>query len=232
MDDRVRQVDVSTLQTRVYQELQNALYEGRFVPGEALTIRSLANALGTSPMPVREAMQRLVSEKALVQLPNRTFRVAAPSPAAFDELTRIRVEIEGYAAQRAAQRSTPELCERLRAINESFRRKVLADDAAGMLEGNQVFHFEVYRAAGADELLNIISSLWLRFGPVLAFVRNVPGSSVMFERGVGIHERVVAAIERRDSAAARFALALDIRAAAAWFHHNYQFDAPIGRRPE
>ena len=98
-----------------------------------------------------------------------------------------------------------------------------------MLEGNQRFHFAVYHAADAGELLKIIETLWLRSGPIVASERNVPGSVAMFSRGVQIHERVTSAIERRDAAAARFALALDIRAAAAWFRHNYRFDAPAGK---
>ena len=232
MDDRVRQVDVSTLQERVYQELRNSLYQGRFVPGEALTIRSLAAALGTSPMPVREAMQRLVAEQALMQMPNRTIRVAAFTPEAYDELTRVRMEIEGFAAQRAARRATPELCARLRAINNGCRRAIAADDTLGILEGNQVFHFELYRAAQADELFKIIESMWLRFGPILAFVRNLPGSIAMFEHGTEVHERILAALERRDAKKARFMLALDIRAAAAWFRRHYKFDVPAGRRPD
>lgn len=226
MDERVRQVDVSTLQERVYQELRHALYLGRFMPGDQLTIRSLARALGTSPMPVREAMQRLVAEQALVQLPNRTIRVPALTPEILTELVRIRMEIEGYAAERAARRGTPALCRELREINEQFRKAIEAEDSAGILEGNQLFHFAVYRAADAGELLKIIESLWLRFGPILASERNVPGSIAMFARGVHIHERITAAIERRQPAEARFALALDIRAAAAWFRHNYSFDTP------
>jgi DNA-binding GntR family transcriptional regulator len=226
MEERVRQVDVSTLQERVYRELRNSLYQGHFIPGAPVTIRSLAAALGTSPMPVREAMQRLVAERALVQTPNRTVRVAGLTAEAFDELTRIRMEIEGFAAQRAAQRSTPELCARLRAVNESFRAAVAADDAMGMLERNQIFHFELYHAAGANELLQIIESLWLRFGPVLAFVRNIPGSTVMFKRGGDIHERIIVALEQGDAARARFSLALDIRAAASWFRRHHRFDAP------
>ena len=231
MDERVRQVDVSTLQDRVYQELRNALYQGRFMPGDALTIRALAKALGTSPMPVREAMQRLVAEQALVQLPNRTIRVPPLTPDTFIELVRIRMEIEGYAAQRAAWRSTPALCQQLRAINQDFGRAVEAGDAPGVLEGNQRFHFALYRAADANELLKIIESLWLRFGPILAFERSVPGAMTMFARGVPIHERIVKAVERRDSGEARFALALDIRAAAAWFRHRYRFDAPPESAP-
>jgi len=228
MDERVKQVDVSTLQDRVYQELRNALYQGRFLPGDQLTIRSLARALGTSPMPVREAMQRLVAEQALVQLPNRTIRVPALTPDILTELVRIRMEIEGYAAERAARRGSPALCRQLRAINEGFRRAIEAEDSAAILEGNQQFHFAVYRAADAGELLKIIETLWLRSGPIVASERNVPGSIAMFARGVSVHERIAAAIERRDAAEARFALALDIRAAAAWFRHHHRFDAPGG----
>ena len=167
---------------------------------------------------------RSVAEKALVQMPNRTIRVAVLTSEAFDELTRIRMEIEGFAAQRAALRATPRLCARLRTINESFREAVMADNAMGMLEMNQTFHFELYEAAGANALLQIIESLWLRFGPILAFVRNLPGSNAMFRRGFDVHERVVVALERHDGALARFSLALDIRAAASWFRRHYAFD--------
>jgi DNA-binding GntR family transcriptional regulator len=183
-------------------------------------------------MPVREALQRLVAEKALVQMPNRNFRVAPLTAEIFDELTRIRIEIEGYAAQRAAARATPALADRLRRINEDFRRVVAADEPNAMLEVNQAFHFALYDAAEAPQLLEIIKSLWLRSGPFLALVRKVSGSIVMFERGVHIHDRLVAALERRDPAAARYAIALDIRAAAAWFRRNYQFDAAGERRAE
>jgi DNA-binding GntR family transcriptional regulator len=237
MDDKVRPIDVTTVQERVYQELREALYQGRFMPGEVLTIRALAAALGTSPMPVREAIQRLVTENALTQLPNRTFQVAALTPETYDEWIRMRCELEGYAAQRAAQRSTAGICRHLREINAKFGKAIKAEDASGMLEGNQHFHFGVYEAAESDALLKVIGSLWLRFGPVLAFVQHVPGSIEMFRRGVVVHERVVAAMERHDAHEARFALALDIRAAASWFKHHHfgamvdgKADEPAPRR--
>ncbi|HVY99302.1 MAG TPA: GntR family transcriptional regulator [Dongiaceae bacterium] len=234
MDGRVRQIDLTTMQERVYQELRNALYQGRFMPGEVLTIRSLAAALGTSPMPVREAIQRLVTENALTQLPNRTTRVVSLTDENHDEWIRIRTEVEGYATARAAQRATPELCAELRRINDGFRKAVERDDASGMLEGNQHFHFTIYRAAESEELLKIIESLWLRFGPILAFIRELKGSGEMFGRAAEVHERIVAAMERRNAAAARHGMALDIRAAASWFrrHHlNAQRAEPVAPRP-
>jgi DNA-binding GntR family transcriptional regulator len=231
MDHRVRPIDVTTVQERVYQELRNALYQGRFMPGEVLTIRGLAAALGTSPMPVREAIQRLVTEDALTQLPNRTIRVASLTAETYDEWIRLRCELEGYAAQRAAQRATPAICRRLREINAVFARAIKSENAGGMLEGNQHFHFAVYEAAESEALLKMIGSLWLRFGPVLAFVQHIPGSIEMFHRGIEVHERVVAAMERHDWSEARFALALDIRAAASWFRRHH-FGAPIEEESE
>lgn len=231
MDDKVRPIDVTTVQERVYQELRNALYQGRFMPGEVLTIRALAAALGTSPMPVREAIQRLVTENALTQLPNRTFQVAALTLENYDEWIRVRCEVEGYAAQRAALRARPGICTELRKINRIFGQAIEARDAGGMLEGNQHFHFAVYEAAESDALLKIIGSLWLRFGPVLAFVQHVEGSIEMFRRGVAVHERVIAAMERQDAKEARFALALDIRAAASWFRRHH-FGAGEELQPE
>ena len=221
MSAKVRPIDVTTVQERVYQELRNALYQGRFLPGEVLTIRALASALGTSPMPVREAIQRLVTENALTQLPNRTFQVTALTLENYDEWIRLRCEVEGYAAQRAALRATAGVCGELRKINKAFERAVEAGDSVAMLQGNQHFHFAVYEAADSEALLKMIGSLWLRFGPVLSFTQNVTGSTEMFRRGAAVHERVVAAMERRDPKGARFALALDIRAAAAWFRHRH-----------
>lgn len=221
MDDKVRPIDVTTVQERVYQELRHALFQGRFLPGEVLTIRALAAALGTSPMPVREAIQRLVTESALTQLPNRTFQVAALTLENYDEWIRLRCEVEGFAAQRAALRATPGICKELRRINKTFGDAIEARDAGGMLQGNQHFHFAVYEAADSDALLKMIGSLWLRFGPVLAFVQHIGGSIEMFRRGVVVHERVIAAMERDDPKEARFALALDIRAAASWFRRHH-----------
>lgn len=75
-----------------------------FAPGQSLTIRGLADSLGTSSMPVRESLQRLVAEHALVQMPNRTFKVTPFTPEMFRELVRVRMTVEGFAA---AEGGTP-----------------------------------------------------------------------------------------------------------------------------
>src|ERR1700738_4363481 len=64
-------VDNTTLRERVYRALKQAILEGRFSPGETLPTRSLAEVLGTSVMPVRDAMLRLNAEGGVEGLPNR-----------------------------------------------------------------------------------------------------------------------------------------------------------------
>ena len=90
------------LRERVYDELANALRAGRFAPATMVTIRGLAEMLGTSTMPVREAVSRLVTERALEMLPNRTLRVPIISLTTLDELIDTRATVEGRAAWLAA----------------------------------------------------------------------------------------------------------------------------------
>ncbi|MET0749079.1 MAG: GntR family transcriptional regulator, partial [Rhizobium sp.] len=96
-----------TVQDRVYSELRRALIGGLFEPSQVLTIRGLADALVTSTMPVREALGRLITEKALEALPNRSVRVPPITLERIDDLLRARTLIEGEAIALAAERMGP-----------------------------------------------------------------------------------------------------------------------------
>jgi DNA-binding GntR family transcriptional regulator len=223
MDDRLFPVDVSTLQERVYQQLRSALHQGKFMPGEVVTIRSLASALGTSAMPVREALQRLVAERALVQLPNRNIRVAPFDLEIFADHTRTRGAIEGHATYRAAIRQSADLVEQLTTANAAMRSAIAAGDADGTLDANRAFHFALYSGAASPQLLEIITSLWLRSGPYINLaLRRVPEAKTVFERGTRNHDRIIDAIVQGDPKMAQFCLALDIRLTAMWFRHWYR----------
>lgn len=221
MTDRLAPVDISTLQERVYSNLRTALYQGRFASGETVTIRGLALALGTSAMPVREALQRLVAEKALVQMPNRSIRVPPFTPQMFAELARIRMTIEGMAAQRAAKIAPKSLVGELQAINAEMQHALASGLADGVLDGNRRFHFTLYEAADMPQLLEIINGLWLRTGPFLGMAYRAGWADVPFAKANKIHLRIIDAVERRDGRKASRELALDIWATARWLkvHH-------------
>src|ERR1700739_2073168 len=83
---------------QVYRTLRGLLTTGGFQPGETVSLRNLAKRLGTSAMPVREAVNRLIAEQALQMLPNRQVIVPRMTRRKFFELTRVRQLLEGMAA--------------------------------------------------------------------------------------------------------------------------------------
>lgn len=222
MNDAIGPVDVSTLQERIYQSLRLSLLRGRFLPGEPMSIRALTRALGTSQMPIREALRRLVAEGALAQSPDRLIRVAPFTFEAHEEIARIRIHIEGFAAERAARTGNRNLVERLRSLNRSMVDAAMSDDMEAAIGASQGFHYEIYAAAQYPKLLEIISNLWLRSGPFLATAQRRPlDGRKLFSTGFRAHDRIVDAIAERDVRAVRLALGADIRSTSFWLRKNY-----------
>ncbi|MDC7785674.1 GntR family transcriptional regulator [Rhodoplanes sp. TEM] len=222
MYDSLPSIDVSSLQERVYQGLRMALLSGHFQPGEPISIRKLAESLGTSPMPVREALKRLMAEKVLVQSSNRQIRVTPFDPQLHGEFVRIRMEIEGYAAERAARIRDAGLVDRLRQANAGMVEAARRSDTAAALAANQAFHFEIYRAAGYSQLVDMIENLWLRTGPFLGTIGRKPVNlETFFGNGHHFHVRAIEAIAARDGKKARRAIALDIRTGTMFLRKIY-----------
>lgn len=216
-------IDISTVQERVYQSLRLALLKGQFLPGEQVSIRNLANALGTSAMPVREAVRRLVAERALEQSSDRLLRVAPYVAGEHEEFIRIRMLLEGLAAKKASAKRIPGFVDALARHNEAMHQGMFGGDLDATLAANYAFHFEIYRAAGSPQLLDTISSLWLRTGPILAAARSDPELfDHLFEIGFRVHAKAIDAFTRLDRPAAIRAMSLDIRAAHLSIRRSYK----------
>ncbi len=196
-----------TLNQSVYAELRRALINGSLHSGQVLGIVELARNLGTSTMPVREALARLVAEKALEAMPNRSVRVPLITIERLDDLLRARLLIEGMAVELAATNITAWEIQRMQEfLAEPESGDASADEASVR---NQQFHFMVYQAARSDVLLTIIESLWLQSGPILWEARR---SFLLNHQVTGDkhHGELAEAIARRDPLKARSALAADI----------------------
>lgn len=201
-----------TVQDRVYSELRRALIGGLFEPSQVLTIRGLADALVTSTMPVREALGRLITEKALEALPNRSVRVPPITLERLDDLLRARILIEGEAIALAATRMGPlqiATAEGMLAEWDEIRSLKNKEDADREVTLNQNFHFEIYRACGSAVLIPMIESLWLQSGPCIrvAIYAFSEAGEVDTAR---YHRTIVTALAARDAKAAREALVADI----------------------
>ncbi len=201
-----------TVQDRVYAELRRALIGGLFEPAQVLTIRGLADALVTSTMPVREALGRLITEKALEALPNRSVRVPPITVERLDDLLRVRILIEGEAISQAASRLNARQLATIRGYLgewEELRRTKRPDEVDREVTLNQAFHFEIYLSCGSTVLIPMIESLWLQSGPctraaIYAFSEAGEVDTAQY------HHRIVDALEARDGEAARQALIADI----------------------
>jgi DNA-binding GntR family transcriptional regulator len=205
-----------TLGEKVYVELRELLVSGRLAPGEKLSLRSAAEALGVSMMPVREAVSRLVAERALEVAPNRAVRVPLMSAGQLRELAAVRIAIEGFAACEAALRRTPDDIKRIASAEAAFRRESLSPqpDLAAAVEMNKDFHFAVYRASGLPSLVEIIGSLWLKIGPVLNLDLRENPERLVTGGAYRFHAEMLEAIRRQDGEGTKAALALDITSAA------------------
>lgn len=202
----------ATLREQVYESLREALTQGKFVPGQKLTIRSIGGALGVSVMPVREALRRLAAEGAFEMQPNRSVRVPLMTRAKILELRDIRIALEGLATEQATEHVTPaKLAELQQIALELVAARERGDTATDRAKIRE-FHFALYRMSGHSTLVRMIEALWLQTGPYmnLLFPAYVRG-----RRGEG-RKRLIQALQGRNAAAARHEIEDDIREALTY----------------
>jgi GntR family transcriptional regulator, colanic acid and biofilm gene transcriptional regulator len=154
-----------SLEEHAYRKIREALMAGMFPPGQRLSIRQIAAALGTSPMPARTALSRLAAERAVDVLPNGRAFVPCLTRDAFIELSAIRAELEPLAVRLAARLIDRATRERLAEIILAGGAAYAASDPEGLLREDRNFLFTLYQAARAPMLLGMIESAWLRRGP-------------------------------------------------------------------
>jgi DNA-binding GntR family transcriptional regulator len=200
-----------TLTDRAYAEIRKGLISGRFQPGQVLVIRSLAEAYGISATPVREALQRLVAERLLVALPNRSIAVPSLSVEKFAELARIRGALEGLAAELAASNVKPQHVSKLKGLLAEIDAAVAARDSRLYTNLNQKFHFVIYERADSPHLLRMVQDLWTQVGP---FFTGLFSDASFVCHANDQHARIVRALEQGNAAEVREAIVEDISMAA------------------
>lgn len=212
MTDDVTEGTKSAMNPRLgeaaYDALKDRISRGVYRPGDKLTVRSVAETLGVSSTPARDAINRLTAENVLVYAGPKTVIIPVLSEFDLREVTVVRIALEGLAAEEAAKNCGASDVERLKAlqiqINEGLRRR----DYPSVLWHNKEFHFHVYGRSGLPRLVGLIEAQWLRVGP--SFYGLYPEFAE--ERyGVRNHEMVIDAVEEGDGRALRAAFESDIR---------------------
>ncbi|MCA0851319.1 GntR family transcriptional regulator [Salipiger thiooxidans] len=210
------------LQERVYTILRNALIRGQFEPGAQLTIRTLAKLLGTSTVPVRDALQRLVAERSLELRGNRSACVPVMTRDSFEELVRIRILLEGEAIDRIRLPISPENLDELELLQRKFELAVERGDALAVTDANTEFHFTLYRLAKGELLYGMIETLWVRTGPALRtpFSEQTYDPEV-FRKGAYRHAEILKNLRAGKLGETRTALHGDILDTAGWYNSHF-----------
>lgn len=199
--------DEMTTQEHTYLRLRAAIMTGALPPGHKLTIRGLADQLGLSQTPVREAIRRLSSENAIEVLENRRLRVPVMTPGRFDDLVQLRVALETHAARRCLPHISDHVIDQMTAIDTDLDELARQGEAVGMTRLNHAFHRAMYCACPDHAAMALIDSIWLQLGP---FQRQLMAVA-QHHYSVDHHKQILSALRRRDPEGLTAALQSDIR---------------------
>ena len=218
----------SALVDEIAAAIRTRIMSGEIPIGAQLRQAELANDLGVSRTPIREALRQLHTSGLIEVVPNRGAIVRVPSPWQVRDAYEVRAELEGLACERAVTRINESQLEQLREENREMREVILNPDAPEPPPGqepatvglNDAFHTLIHRVADNEWLAKAINDI------NHAFPRNVSwlvlaGNPRLREENVAEHERIVVALASGDEAAARAAMRTHVLGAgeqlARWY---------------
>ncbi|MBP1154452.1 MULTISPECIES: GntR family transcriptional regulator [unclassified Paenibacillus] len=144
----------------VYKRLCDFVLNGQFPPGEWIRERQLKELLGVSSTPIREALRMLVQERILESIPHHGVRVKDLSVKEIEDYYQLRAELEGLAAELAAERGNILFFEKMEIIINKEREKDEATYfASERVESNNEFHDLIVEASDNQALKNMLTHL-------------------------------------------------------------------------
>lgn len=188
----LRTQGVGPLRERVRDELRARIADGRVEPGQRLYEKAIAEELGVSRIPVREAIRMLESEGMVSVLPRRGgVLVRRLDRADVEDLFDVREALEVLAARRAAERGDPAGLATLSRLLDTAKRAFACGDSAEVDAANTAFHEQIYRL-GRNRLVPEM------LGPLTGRLRWLFQQNVEHERVLADHERLLHALVDRD----------------------------------
>lgn len=148
-----------TAQQFVLEELRRAITSGELRPGMPIRQDALAEQLGVSRVPLREALKTLEGQSLVVHHAHRGYFVAELSLAELREVYRIREILEAEAV-REAVRAGGSVIDALEEAQSEVEAQAVAGDVAAMAAANRRFHFVLFEASGMHRLVSLIATLW------------------------------------------------------------------------
>jgi len=199
--------DHQILSDAVYRRLREQLMRAELVPKQRLKVRALAQTMGTSETPVREALMQLAREGAIEIKPRHYIRVYDVAYREYQEIRDMRLALEAMAAEKALPHLRDQDIQTLEAHHHQLVAAEHAGDWRTALQANFDFHFDLYRKSNAAPLVRVLEGLWVRIGPLLSTL--YPDAKPTYV-GRHQHENVLDALRARDAYGLRMAIHQDL----------------------
>jgi DNA-binding GntR family transcriptional regulator len=201
-------VENLTLWQRVYDHLRAEILEGRLQPGKELLEVALAEQLGVSRGPLREAISRLAAEGLVTVSPRRGAVVRSLSKEEFLELYQVREALERMAVKLAVPRLTDEQFDELAALNDEMETHATRNKVDAFFEANLAFHARLLEASGNNKLQELYRQLLGQLGRYRLRSLTLRGN---LQRSVSEHKAILRAARRGDAERAAQLMAEHIR---------------------
>lgn len=203
MNDLNREVlQHNKLPDLVLDKLMEWIMSGKLSMGDKLNTEELANQLGVSRMPIREALSNLEKKGLAESIPYAGTRLITLTKEDVRQIYIARTALEPVAARYACEKITEEEIQNLEEIHEEYKRIVSQDsiDAIDVYQQNRLYHFSIYKASQLDRVCSMIESLWDN----LSFFKLVYGQKLLLKEEsrqnmISEHESYLEALKNHDS---------------------------------
>lgn len=177
-----------------FSHLRDAILSGTLRPNQRIHQITLAQQLGMSLVPVREALRMLEAEGFVRIMPHRGVYVSAISRSEMEDVYAVRLSVEGMVTKPAVLRISNEEVDKLAQLLSKMEVALRSFDRVALLDLNQKFHFTLYEASGREYLCSLISHLWQKSTRYRTFYIQLP------ERAKQAHEEhkeILLAVQER-----------------------------------
>ena len=181
----------------VFNTLRDAILTGKLVPGERLMENQLADKLGVSRTPVREALRMLELENLVELVPRKGAQVLDMSEKDITNILEVRSALEGLATSLACKKMTKEDLQQLKNMEVDFEKAVADNDVEHFVDIDEDFHDLIFAATENDKLINIFRNLRIQlYRYRMAQAKN---NETSMSTIVAHHRSIIRAIENHDS---------------------------------
>lgn len=187
----------------VFKTLRQGILTGELKPGERLMEIHLANRLGVSRTPIREAIRKLELEGLVIMIPRRGAEVAQITEKNLQDVLEVRRELDAFAAKLACQRMNEEQMSQLKEAAEAFEKAIETKDATVIAKADVAFHDIILKSTENDRLIQLVNNLAEQvYRYRFEYVKDKTSHNRLIEEHRNIYESIV----NRDEAAAAMAV--------------------------